>query len=79
MPADDIMAKMIPAIGVVAIAGRAPGFGAADDVWVHEVDDIADVAQQVFEIPLPFTPPGRPGRPGRELSRYRGASPSRYS
>jgi hypothetical protein len=25
---------------------------------VHEVDDIADVAQQVFEIQLPFTRPG---------------------
>ena len=32
---------------VAARAGR--------DVWVHEVDDIADVAQQVFEIQLAFT------------------------
>ncbi len=35
--------------GYHAIA--APG----REVWVHEVDDIADVAQQVFEIQLPFT------------------------
>jgi len=34
---------------VAASAGR--------DVWVHEVDDIADVAQQVFEIQLAFTRP----------------------
>ena len=168
MPADDIVAKVIPAMGVVAIAGRAPGFGPANvvpvvnqlqarfdqlgiydrvkeagprvifyererehdedvtvvlalpvaeppgelpaparyrvlpeieaavavrggpaaaifpmvyhdlvrwieergyrpvpgpgrDVWVHEVDDVADAAQQVFEIQLPFTrPPGPP-------------------
>jgi hypothetical protein len=26
-------------------------------VWVHEVDDIAEVAQQVTEIQLPFTRP----------------------
>jgi DNA-binding transcriptional MerR regulator len=32
---------------VAAVAGR--------DVWVHEVDDIADVAQQVFEVQLAFT------------------------
>jgi hypothetical protein len=32
---------------VAARAGR--------DVWVHEVDDIADAAQQVFEIQLAFT------------------------
>lgn len=129
MPADDIVAKTIPATGVVAISGRAEGFESASvvpvvnqlhaqleqlrihdrvrqagprivlpeieaavavrngpaasifpmvyhdlvrwieergyrpvagpgrDVWVHEVDDIADVAQQVFEIQLPFTRP----------------------
>jgi DNA-binding transcriptional MerR regulator/effector-binding domain-containing protein len=34
MPADDIVAKTIPAIGVVVIAGRAPGFGAANIVPV---------------------------------------------
>ena len=28
--------------------------GTGREVWVHEVDDIADVAQQVFEIQLPF-------------------------
>jgi DNA-binding transcriptional MerR regulator len=34
MPADDIVTKRIPAIGVVVIAGRAPGFGAANVVPV---------------------------------------------
>jgi DNA-binding transcriptional MerR regulator len=34
MPADDIVTKRIPAIGVVVIAGRAPGFGAANIVPV---------------------------------------------
>jgi effector-binding domain-containing protein len=32
--------------------------GSNREVWVNEVDDIADVAQQVFEIQLPFTRPG---------------------
>jgi DNA-binding transcriptional MerR regulator/effector-binding domain-containing protein len=27
------------------------------EVWVHEVDDIADADQQVFEVQLPFTRP----------------------
>ena len=31
--------------------------GPGREVWVNEVDDIADVAQQVFEIQLPFTRP----------------------
>ena len=34
MPADDIVAKTIPAMGVVVISGRAPGFGAANIVPV---------------------------------------------
>jgi hypothetical protein len=34
--------------------------GSNREVWVNEVDDIADVAQQVFEIQLPFTRPGPP-------------------
>jgi len=29
--------------------------GPGREVWVHEVDDIAEVDQQVFEIQLPFT------------------------
>ncbi len=33
--------------------GVVPGPGR--EVWLNEVDDIADVAQQVFEIQLPFT------------------------
>jgi DNA-binding transcriptional MerR regulator len=32
-----------------------PVDGPGREVWVNEVDDIADVAQQVFEIQLPFT------------------------
>ncbi len=32
--------------------------GPGRDVWVNEVDDIAEVDQQVFEIQLPFTRPG---------------------
>jgi len=34
MPADDIVAKTIPATGVVVIAGRAPGFGPGNIVPV---------------------------------------------
>jgi DNA-binding transcriptional MerR regulator len=30
---------------------RPPG----REVWIHEIDDVADVDQQVFEIQLPFT------------------------
>jgi DNA-binding transcriptional MerR regulator len=37
----------------------APGPGR--EVWVHEIDDLADVAQQVFEIQLPFTRPAGSG------------------
>jgi DNA-binding transcriptional MerR regulator len=37
--------------------GYRPAPGAGRDVWVHEVDDIADVDQQVFEIQVPFTRP----------------------
>jgi DNA-binding transcriptional MerR regulator len=32
----------------------------ARDVWVHEVDDIADISQQVFEVQLPFSRPVNP-------------------
>ncbi len=35
--------------------GYRPVPGPGRDVWVHEVDDIADVDQQVFEIQMPFT------------------------
>jgi hypothetical protein len=34
--------------------------GPGREVWVNMVDDIADVAQQVFEIQLPFTRTGGP-------------------
>jgi DNA-binding transcriptional MerR regulator len=37
--------------------GYRPVPGPGRDVWVHEVDDIADVNQQVFEIQMPFTRP----------------------
>jgi DNA-binding transcriptional MerR regulator len=29
--------------------------GPGREVWIHEVDDIADVDQQVFEVQMPFT------------------------
>ena len=36
--------------------------GPGREVWVNEVDDIAEVDQQVFEVQLPFTRPDpRPG------------------
>jgi DNA-binding transcriptional MerR regulator len=31
--------------------------GSGREVWVNEIDDIADVAQQVFEVQVPFTRP----------------------
>ena len=34
--------------------GYHPVPGPGREVWLHEVDEIADVAQQVFEIQLPF-------------------------
>lgn len=34
--------------------------GPGREIWVNEVDDIADVDQQVFEIQLPFTRPQNP-------------------
>jgi DNA-binding transcriptional MerR regulator len=34
--------------------GYHPVPGPGREVWLHEIDDIADVAQQVFEIQLPF-------------------------
>ena len=32
--------------------------GPGREVWVNEIDDIAEVDQQVFEVQLPFTRPG---------------------
>lgn len=54
MPADDDLVRLIEERGYQAVPG--PG----REVWVHEVDDIADVAQQVFEIQLPFIRPDGP-------------------
>ena len=34
--------------------------GPGREIWVNEVDDIAEVEQQVFEVQLPFTRPGPP-------------------
>jgi len=34
--------------------------GPGREVWLNEIDDVADVAQQVFEIQLPFTRPAGP-------------------
>ena len=45
------LVRWIDERGYHAVAG--PG----REVWVNEVDDIADVAQQVVEIQLPFTRP----------------------
>ena len=37
----------------------AHGFQAsgAREIWVNEVDDLAEIEQQVFEVQLPFTRP----------------------
>ena len=32
--------------------------GPGREIWIHEIDDVADVDQQVFEVQLPFTRPG---------------------
>ena len=34
--------------------------GPGREIWINEVDDIADVDQQVFEIQVPFTRPETP-------------------
>jgi DNA-binding transcriptional MerR regulator/effector-binding domain-containing protein len=34
--------------------------GPGREIWIHEIDDVADVDQQVFEVQLPFTRPGTP-------------------
>jgi hypothetical protein len=38
-------------------AHRYQARGPGREVWVHEVDDIAEVGQQVIEVQLPFTRP----------------------
>lgn len=49
--------------------------GPGREVWVNEVDDIAKVDQQVFEVQLPFTRP----EPSRRMSRVppTGSGPAR--
>ncbi len=37
--------------------GNRADAGSGREVWVNEIDDIADVAQQVFEVQVPFTRP----------------------
>jgi DNA-binding transcriptional MerR regulator len=37
--------------------GYQPVFDGMRDVWIHEIDDVADADQQVFEVQLPFTRP----------------------
>ena len=32
--------------------------GPGREIWVNEVDDLAEIAQQVFEVQLPFVRPG---------------------
>jgi DNA-binding transcriptional MerR regulator/effector-binding domain-containing protein len=34
--------------------------GPGREIWIHEIEDVADVDQQVFEIQLPFTRPDAP-------------------
>jgi hypothetical protein len=39
---------------------EAHGFqprGIGRDIWLHEVDDIAQISEQVFEVQLEFTRP----------------------
>jgi hypothetical protein len=31
--------------------------GPGRDIWIHEIDDISQVEEQVFETQLPFTRP----------------------
>jgi effector-binding domain-containing protein len=31
--------------------------GPGREIWVNEVDDLAEIDQQVFEVQLPFTRP----------------------
>jgi DNA-binding transcriptional MerR regulator len=40
---------------------RAHGSGQERHVWIHEIDDVADVAQQVFEVQVAFTRPAGAG------------------
>jgi effector-binding domain-containing protein len=53
MPADDIVVKTIPAMGVITIAGRAPAFGAQNIVPVvnrgKELFDQLGIAERVQE------------------------------
>jgi DNA-binding transcriptional MerR regulator len=37
--------------------GNRADAGSGREVWVNEIDDIADVTQQVFEVQVPFTRP----------------------
>lgn len=71
MPADDVVVKQIPPLGVVVIAdtsaagwdtqdlvaGYQPHWPGRRDIWIHEVDDISEADQQVFEVQLAFTRP----------------------
>jgi DNA-binding transcriptional MerR regulator len=50
------LVRWIDERGYHATPGPFPG----REVWVNEIDDVADVAQQVFEIQLPFTRPANP-------------------
>jgi DNA-binding transcriptional MerR regulator len=43
--------------------------GSGREIWVNEVDDIADADQQVFEVQLPFTrPEARPAQAGGDAA-----------
>jgi DNA-binding transcriptional MerR regulator/predicted transcriptional regulator YdeE len=56
-PAASIFPMVVQEMNQWATAHGYQPSGTNRNVWVHEVDDIADVDQQVFEIQLPFTRP----------------------
>jgi hypothetical protein len=56
-PAASIFPMVLQDIAQWADAHGYQARGPHRNVWIHEVDDIADVDQQVFEIQVPFTRP----------------------
>ncbi|HUN32656.1 MAG TPA: MerR family transcriptional regulator [Trebonia sp.] len=41
----------------IELHGYQPVLDGIRDIWIHEIEDVADGDQQVFEIQLPFTRP----------------------
>ena len=57
-PGGEHLPDGLPGSGPLDRRARLPAVpGPGREVWVNEIDDVADVAQQVFEIQLPFTRP----------------------